>query len=325
MVPAGQRGKGLIPPRGFLETPKKAIEPQNATLTDDGRACVASTLLRRWFTIVEDLMQRELTYESDRLVAIDAIATVVAERLSLTYSLGVWVEALPRCLVWRANENSQLSESLSSNAHNKPIGLQFPSWSWAACNMHLSYIDAELDRFKGEARVLITATAADKATPRTIRVCGMLLKVTETKMRAPAEVDENCLHIYVENRSYRSKKLYGSRTIPRPMFPRTFNGYYILYRDSSLFDYTSSKLWFLPTYAGPIVGPGIPFGLPPRVVLRTIGLVLEKLAGLADTYIRVGLAILADKRDLKNVEALSRLGEEAAAGKMVDGVSFILV
>lgn len=64
----------------------------------------------------------ELTYKSDRLLAIDGLACKAAEFLKMTYLAGLWKEDLPYPLLWYAS-------GLTKTTRLKEYGL---SWSWSS-------------------------------------------------------------------------------------------------------------------------------------------------------------------------------------------------
>lgn len=75
----------------------------------------------RWLHIVSEYMEREITYESDRLPAISGIAKEIYLQENMIYKAGIWMSDLHRSLLWTA-EGSGL----------KPSSYIAPTWSWAS-------------------------------------------------------------------------------------------------------------------------------------------------------------------------------------------------
>lgn len=82
-------------------------------------------VLDDWPQVVEQYTASELTYSSDRLIAIAGVARDFASRSALTYCAGLWVETLLRDLCWYS-----LGSSMVKRSDLLP-GNMFPSWSWA--------------------------------------------------------------------------------------------------------------------------------------------------------------------------------------------------
>jgi len=73
-----------------------------------------------WYNILEVYMQRDITFNEDRLPAIGALAKEMSERVDWHYIAGLWLEDLPRGLLWWYD---------SAIRTQKPSTR--PSWSWA--------------------------------------------------------------------------------------------------------------------------------------------------------------------------------------------------
>lgn len=79
-----------------------------------------------WEANVERCSKGELTYESDRLIAIEGLVNEYGKIRPEKYHLGVWLEDLLGQLMWRIFERS---------SHELECGMRglsnLPSWSWA--------------------------------------------------------------------------------------------------------------------------------------------------------------------------------------------------
>jgi hypothetical protein len=109
---------------GIHET-KVALQTKNGPQTE--------SFHRRWCSVVRCYTGTELTKPSDRLIALNSIASDMARQfhLSLTdYLAGLWKPSIAFQLLWgRESETySEADERLASQLAN-----HFPSWSWASC------------------------------------------------------------------------------------------------------------------------------------------------------------------------------------------------
>ena len=82
----------------------------------------AETFLDVWYDGVADYSSRELTYETDRPVALQGIVTHISRMTGLNYFAGLWQEDIIRGLLWERQNTSLDSWSRSSTPA--------PSWSW---------------------------------------------------------------------------------------------------------------------------------------------------------------------------------------------------
>ncbi|KAH6887075.1 heterokaryon incompatibility protein-domain-containing protein [Thelonectria olida] len=75
-----------------------------------------------WDHVLTDFSRRQLTYETDRLPALQGLADAYAETNADTYLFGTFESGLPAQLIW------MFREELLSPQHVKNV----PSWSWAS-------------------------------------------------------------------------------------------------------------------------------------------------------------------------------------------------
>jgi hypothetical protein len=73
-----------------------------------------------WVEYVEEYTAAVLTYESDRLIAIQGLANEMAKTRSDAYCLGLWLGDLPKMLLWRTIDSKTGMEGLPD----------LPSWTW---------------------------------------------------------------------------------------------------------------------------------------------------------------------------------------------------
>lgn len=75
-----------------------------------------------WDAVLERFSRTELTNKSDRLMALQGIATILQERNGDTYNRGVFLSELASDLLWMSCDIAEESEDLKD----------VPSWSWAS-------------------------------------------------------------------------------------------------------------------------------------------------------------------------------------------------
>ncbi|TGO07918.1 hypothetical protein BTUL_0237g00150 [Botrytis tulipae] len=91
-----------------------------------------------WKDIVELYMKSNLTFETDRLVAIGGMANAAAQHIGGKYLAGVWEEDLLPGILWSArNYPSNLSKF--TQALLEKYEFTAPSWSWASFNAAIEF------------------------------------------------------------------------------------------------------------------------------------------------------------------------------------------
>jgi hypothetical protein len=87
--------------------------------------------LYRWCRIVEDCSGARITFPTDRLPAVSALANIAANHLCSSYLAGLWLEGLWYTLSWyRAGDESV----------ERPRDYIALSWSWASINASVSWL-----------------------------------------------------------------------------------------------------------------------------------------------------------------------------------------
>ncbi|KAH7385786.1 heterokaryon incompatibility protein-domain-containing protein [Pyrenochaeta sp. MPI-SDFR-AT-0127] len=83
---------------------------------------IETTIFRTWADIVDDYTQRLLSFPSDKLTALAAMASEVGSDPGIPYLAGLWNEHLPAQLLWR----------LWAEPSKRPDKYRAPSWSWVS-------------------------------------------------------------------------------------------------------------------------------------------------------------------------------------------------
>ncbi len=113
------------------------------------------TVPDEWYEIIEDYTARSLSYRSDVLPAISAIARAIGWQTGHRYLAGIWVEDLAFGLSWTSGgdipepiwtEDGLLEGAVkrpTSNTPSNPFGIgltiNLPSWSWAAHKFQVNH------------------------------------------------------------------------------------------------------------------------------------------------------------------------------------------
>jgi hypothetical protein len=83
--------------------------------------------LAEWYRIVEDFTARNITHQSDRLIAMSGIAREVHKAVGYRYLAGLWVDEMTKGLTWY--QSGPWDESRDDYSV-----LSWPSWSWASAS-----------------------------------------------------------------------------------------------------------------------------------------------------------------------------------------------
>lgn len=111
--------------------PETALSLTESLPEEEERKLLISRLYTWWFQVLYDYGRRQLTYSSDKLVAISGIASQLADTAQSLgvptkdriYLCGLWKGCLADCLLWVPGE-----VFLPAKAE----GYRAPTWSWAA-------------------------------------------------------------------------------------------------------------------------------------------------------------------------------------------------
>ncbi|ETS86990.1 hypothetical protein PFICI_00818 [Pestalotiopsis fici W106-1] len=85
-----------------------------------------------WMAMIREYTRRDLTYKSDKMVAIQGLADAWAKRTKNIYYHGIFLEELPYCLLWIGR--GSVLEALVRN-----IGNGVPSWTWASTTGRIEF------------------------------------------------------------------------------------------------------------------------------------------------------------------------------------------
>ncbi|KAF4455289.1 HET-domain-containing [Fusarium albosuccineum] len=80
--------------------------------------------LHNWGELVEAYTKMDLTFESDRLIAIQGLANLLQHQRTDAYFAGMWTADLPDSLLWKVSDNHCRANSNRERSY-------LPSWTWA--------------------------------------------------------------------------------------------------------------------------------------------------------------------------------------------------
>jgi hypothetical protein len=92
-----------------------------------------------WSRIVTSYSGCNLTYETDKLVAISGLAMRLSTRMGARYCAGLWERSLPIQLLWKSDRYR--------GRHSRYSEYVAPSWSWASVNGVIDPVDLNPRRF----------------------------------------------------------------------------------------------------------------------------------------------------------------------------------
>ncbi|KAL6864463.1 HET domain-containing protein [Trichoderma novae-zelandiae] len=121
--------------RGALIWSCKAI-----TQRETGERCYSVSRNTRWKNVVEQYSDRQLTFATDRLIALEGLRMELAKKIACEYAFGVWKESLPNQLLW------QVTNRIEGAAISDPLTL--PTWTWAHVPCGVRYLT--IDRAKSQ-------------------------------------------------------------------------------------------------------------------------------------------------------------------------------
>ncbi|KAM7199742.1 Heterokaryon incompatibility protein (HET) domain containing protein [Naviculisporaceae sp. PSN 640] len=126
----------------YLSEEHQTIDATHQDKDDRAEAQIRET----WTAIRADYTEMDLSYCSDRLPAISALAAEIGRKTGWTYLAGMWKENLFSELHWRCMKHNQLRERMTLKPNKvKEAGYLAPSWSWASVGIG-TVVDSEDDR-----------------------------------------------------------------------------------------------------------------------------------------------------------------------------------
>jgi hypothetical protein len=130
-----------------------------------------------WSALVSSYSRRQLTYKSDKLVALQGLQELFRQRTNKTYCYGLWVEDLPGDLFWYSDDKLV-----------RDVGCNIPSWTWASTTGPISFKSSE---FENADSANTRVEAAVSLTSGRLRVTCVMKLVAD--LRGPLECRAYCV------------------------------------------------------------------------------------------------------------------------------------
>jgi hypothetical protein len=106
---------------GLIWSCKNSERPRTRYMTSEFGDSWETIFEGNWTTLVGSYTRRQLTYNSDKLIAIQGLADRFRQKSGQSYYYGLWIGDLPHDLLWYSDER------LTRNVENG-----IPSWTWAS-------------------------------------------------------------------------------------------------------------------------------------------------------------------------------------------------
>ncbi|OCK83770.1 HET-domain-containing protein, partial [Lepidopterella palustris CBS 459.81] len=89
---------------GLIWTCKDQMVPTRRYITSEFGDFWVKAFEHDWSALVSSYSKRQMTYKSDKLVALQGLEELFRERDNKTYCYGLWLEDLPQDLLWYSND-----------------------------------------------------------------------------------------------------------------------------------------------------------------------------------------------------------------------------
>lgn len=87
-----------------------------------------------WTDIIEQFTSRKIAKDQDRLPALAGIADLHRLKTGYTYLAGIWLEDIPKALLWCRDDLDEASTRSSGYTEGR-----IPSWSWASVETRVNF------------------------------------------------------------------------------------------------------------------------------------------------------------------------------------------
>jgi len=181
----------------FIKTGTRHVAVENDS------NCKKTTLLELWHGIVELYTSCNLTYTTDKLVALSGVAKLMEQALDDEYCAGLWRSRLVTELFWFGPLSNQ---GLSL----RPSPYRAPSWSWACLDGHISPGGYHTEGSYGTLKPLVDIISCDSKTAtgdRTGAVMNGSLKISGWLASVQLRPDPECMwKIYFDGKWWKNKR-----------------------------------------------------------------------------------------------------------------------
>lgn len=152
---------------GMMWTCSRDPGMQLSEFHDRGSYFVPNT----WNAMIREYTKRNLTFNSDKLIAIQGLANAWAKRTKNTYYWGVFLEDLPYSLVWTGRGTVE-------NKLSRDVGSGIPSWTWASTTGRIDFDSVALEDLSTTESLGTTIEPCD-ALPGALRLRSVVMQVAD--------------------------------------------------------------------------------------------------------------------------------------------------
>lgn len=136
-------------------------------------------LKTQWYSLLEAFSRKNLTFLSDKLPAISALAHEIQYATNDDYIAGLWKSDLIRGLLWNRVGRTEKECQIYRTASRSDMECQVPSWSWAAVDEPVSIDKWRLTNEAHSIATIIRAEAVLHSQEFPLgRVCGGFLELS---------------------------------------------------------------------------------------------------------------------------------------------------
>jgi hypothetical protein len=122
------------------------------SLSDKDRA--VSSWDTTWWTFILDYTRSEITRKSDRLIALQGLASKIERATGRQYCAGLWIDAsLPLSLLWKSASKAPVSN------RPRPKEYRAPTWSWASIDGPIAF-DTKKNYYSRKIMIDVLRTTA---------------------------------------------------------------------------------------------------------------------------------------------------------------------
>jgi hypothetical protein len=260
---------------------------------DESVSCDGPLSVRdRWYELMEDYMSRNLTNEQDKLPALSGLAQSFQRKMpSNRYLAGLWLDHLPRALLWRTGPVNE-----GSNAQ-RPTSWRAPSWSFLSVDGNMSYESQRLSNGGGPR----PEEVFDDYRPTGLRVLDCNIHFTSTDIYGAMSEAELLLRgriMQLEVKYQRTDNCENHRNSADPWHElKTTSGSMagVIHFDVRNDSAGCHKIWCLPVCSDPVYSVVVnPYekrstGDIDQGGTTVMGLALQKIGEVSNVFRRVGM------------------------------------
>jgi len=114
----------------------RSIGPSGAS-TDENTDLNKTSIRALWIELVGEYSSCNLTFPSDKLIALSGVAKHMERVFNIEYCAGLWGHDMVQGLTWYRDKVSSLNPVFPPKTD--PISYRAPSWSWACCYGGISW------------------------------------------------------------------------------------------------------------------------------------------------------------------------------------------